>query len=761
VNSRPRGTLLLLLLLAGFVLPARAGGNLETVAVGKIANIAWSTLRLPIPWKINDQGVINNCNNGNLLCVGGVSPITLQRAIDGISAAFGTWQAVPTSKIAFTYTGTSPATDPGADGVNLITWAASSTNCPTNVIAVTPNFSISAPLTLTSSNRDVDGNGIIDFDPAIYPNGTVLPAGTIYDADTAFCSASFDFVDTPIDDPSYGTLDFVGVGTHELGHFHGLAHSTLTAPFATMFPFVDNTVDWGNDARVLSQDDIASTSRYYPETSFAATTGTITGRVFMSDGVTPAEGVSVTAYNKATGAQTVQVFSVSHFTNTTDIAGSFRIDGLPPGSYYVGVDFFDGSSTAGADDGWWYNQRFNLTILNGNVTGANVRPIIIARSEFLSSPENAFDDLADPVTVSIAAAQTLNAGSIIINTGTPTPPTGATALNLPNGAYVEVAFPAGFTFPYYDQSYASVFVGDNANLTFGPLAASNLNADTRNFLGPDQTTLGPVPPRIGLPFTNLDPGADNTGGHGGPPIDVWSKFVADAVNGDRMEITYLGVPFIGTHRSCTAIARLFRSGRVEIQYRAWSATWGTVGLSPGGTGSEPATEIDFTRNLPYSGSTGQAIFEHFEMAQKAANGGANHFRHGFDLDGQLLIFTPNGGGGYNVTSPDLATLPPGEIQNLRFTGQTAFAWDARADAVSYNVYRGALGGFTDTNADGAADSYGSCLDPGLTSASDIDASIPSGGGGYFYLITGRNPGGEGPLGNASSGAPRPDIAPCP
>ncbi len=739
-----------------------AGGNLETItAAGRIANISWSPLRLPIPWKINDQGVINNCNNGNLLCVGGVSPITLQRAIDGMSAAFGAWQAVPTSKIAFTYAGTTTKTDIGNDGINMITWAASSANCPTNVIAVTPDFSLDAPLTLTSSNRDINGDGIVDFDPAVYPNGAVLPAGTIYDADTAFCSVSFDFVDTPIDDPTFKTLDFVGVATHELGHFHGLAHSSLTAPLATLFPFVDATVDWGNDARVLAQDDIASTSRLYPEPGFATGTGAITGRVFLSDGSTPADGVSVIAYNKATGEQTVQVFSVSRFTNTTDLAGSFRIDGLPPGSYYVGVDFFDGASTSGGDDDWWNNDRYNVTVGNSNVTGVNTRPTIIARSEFLSSPENAFDDLADPVTVTVGAGQSLNAGSIVINTGTPTAPTGATALSIPNGAYVQVSFPAGFTFPFFGQSYSAVFVSDNANLTFGPLATSSLNADTRLFLGPDPTTLGPVPPRIGLPFTNLDPGADNTGGRGGPPLDVWSRFVADAVNGDRMEITYLGVPFIGTHRSCTAIARLFRSGRVEIQYRAWSSTWGTVGLSPGGTGTEPFVEVDFTRNLPYSGSTGQAIFEHFELAQPLANGGGGHFRHGFDLDGQLLIFTPNAGGGYDVTSPDLAVRPPGEVQNLRFTGQITFAWDARADAVTYNTYRGALGSFIDANADGAADGYGACLDPGLASASDNDASTPAPGAGYFYLVTGRNPAGEGPLGNASSGAARPNISPCP
>ena len=91
------------------ITPARAGGNIEAVVNGntQIADAVWSPLALPIPWRLNDQGVINNCNNGNPLCAEGVSPLTLQRAIDGLTAAFNTWQNVPTSRIAFTYAGTS------------------------------------------------------------------------------------------------------------------------------------------------------------------------------------------------------------------------------------------------------------------------------------------------------------------------------------------------------------------------------------------------------------------------------------------------------------------------------------------------------------------------------------------------------------------------------------------------------------------------------------------------------------------------------
>src|SRR5207245_9248312 len=98
-----------------------------------------------------------------------------------------TMQSLAPARSALSNAGTSQETSIGLDNVHLITWSdTNSANCPTGVIAVTPNTSLGAPLTLSSSNRDINGDGIIDIDPAIYPDGAVLPAGTIIDAHTAF-----------------------------------------------------------------------------------------------------------------------------------------------------------------------------------------------------------------------------------------------------------------------------------------------------------------------------------------------------------------------------------------------------------------------------------------------------------------------------------------------------------------------------------------------------------------------------------------------
>ena len=73
--------------------------------------------------------------------------------------------------------------------------------------------------------------------------------------------------------------------------------------------------------------------------------------------------------------------------------------------------------------------------------------------------------------------------------------------------------------------------------------------------------------------------------------------------------------------------------------------------------------------------------------------------------------------------------PPLEVTNLIFTTVSDFEWDPFPGIGTYNVYRGAIGGFDP--------SYGACAQPGVTTNSASDGS-PIISPGFFYLVTTEN-----------------------
>ncbi len=98
--------------------------------------------------------------------------------------------------------------------------------------------------------------------------------------------------------------------------------------------------------------------------------------------------------------------------------------------------------------------------------------------------------------------------------------------------------------------------------------------------------------------------------------------------------------------------------------------------------------------------------------------------------------------------------PPGEVLDLRFTDSTHMAWDAEPSVGSYNLYRGLVSGLSG--------GYGSCLSSGISGEAGVDASTPSAGQCFFYIVTAENRlAEEGTLGRTSSGVQRPNPSPCP
>jgi hypothetical protein len=111
--------------------------------------------------------------------------------------------------------------------------------------------------------------------------------------------------------------DFFLTLVHEFGHALGLQHTLTSGVMST------SRTRATRKAKPLAADDIAGISLLYPAADFAARTGSIKGRVTLNgQGVNMASVVALAASGAA----------VSALANPD---GSYRIDGIPPGQYYV------------------------------------------------------------------------------------------------------------------------------------------------------------------------------------------------------------------------------------------------------------------------------------------------------------------------------------------------------------------------------------------------------------------------------------------
>jgi hypothetical protein len=297
---------------------------------------------------------------------------------------------------------------------------------------------------------------------------------------------------------------------HEFGHYINLGHVELNgqiipwsdteggddtgpSPNNSTFP-VGNLADlietmypiyFGPAAgsRTPHPDDIASVSMLYPETDFAATTGTISGVILGGlNGDLPISGVNVIARNiNDPFGDAVSTFSGA-YTNSTDPAdpnvGVYTLAGLTPGEQYA--VFVDQVTAAPG--------RFSNPIL----------PTLPGPEEFYNgadeSSANATDDPQAFVLITAEAGNPTTGVNIQFNVPQPGEP-----LNVGDDGNVELALP--FAFEFCGVEHSSVYVNANGHLTFGA-------GDPSFFESVEGMLDGP--PRIAPLWRDFNPSAGGT-----------------------------------------------------------------------------------------------------------------------------------------------------------------------------------------------------------------------------------------------------------
>lgn len=225
---------------------------------------------------------------------------------------------------------------------------------------------------------------------------------------------------------------------------------------------------------------------------------------------------------------------------------------------------------------------------------------------------------------------TTNAGTIVVSQAVFETNFG-TLLSKCDDCFFQQTLPFPFTF--FGQTYNSVFVNNNGNLTFS--FGDSTFTPTVDFF--------PSQPRISPFWDDLISGSI----FGFPAPSNEGLYVNDTIPGEFV-VTWLHQQIYCCVGDDTIQAILFPDGRIQFAYNGITtiaifdstSDGAIVGITPGG--NVPLTQVDYVSTPSFTTTSPTSILEEFTNSSNPLN-----------LDGAFIVFTPNASGGYNVQ-----TIPP-------------------------------------------------------------------------------------------------------
>ena len=283
--------------------------------------------------------------------LGSMGSFTNTTATNISVSSFQVWEDVAGATVAFTNGGQLPI---DVDGSNYPTYLDIFDDGINPIIFDHDGSIIDALIGSGAHNRVIGFAGsaynMADPNPTPYVEGQAVMNGTM--AGTIFTEAQFQ-------------ATFI----HEFGHFIGLDHSQINAPFVgngitgddmyipTMYP---TSTDDDVALASLNPDDIAAVCNLYPVPSFAVSSATIAGSIVRFD-ATVVRGANVVAI-KTTDSLMYQVSSVSDYLVQNN--GNYTIAGLDSGSYWVKIEPIKTSFTGGSSVGPYASNGSDISFQN-------------------------------------------------------------------------------------------------------------------------------------------------------------------------------------------------------------------------------------------------------------------------------------------------------------------------------------------------------------------------------------------------------------